>query len=81
MATQVELEVAGEHDLFAPANNDVPEAIKAPKGGQEPVTIMPDIEGVVPGSTTVSSSERTSKISSQMRESITWLDFSINFGS
>ena len=70
MATTVKLEAAGEHDLFAPANNDVPEAMMAPEREQEPVKIVPEIEEVMPVSITVSSRERTRKISHQMRESI-----------
>ena len=70
VATLVKLEVAGEHDLFAPANDDVPEAITAPEWKQEPVAIMPDIEEIMPVRTMVSFKGRTRKTSNQMRESI-----------
>ena len=63
MATPVEFEAAGEHDSFAPANNDMPEAIMAPEGDQETMVIVPEIEEVTPGNTTVSSRGRTRKIS------------------
>ena len=49
VASPVKLEAAGKHDLFAPANDDVPEAITAPEGEQEPIKIVPNIEEVTPG--------------------------------
>ena len=79
VATAVKLEAAGEHDLFAPANNDVPEAMTAPEGEQEPFTIVPEIEEVMPVSTMVSSRGRTSQQPNERKHS-TGLDFSINYG-
>ena len=70
MATPVKFEAAGEHDLFASANNDVPEAMTAPEGDQEPVAIVPEFNEVMPVNTMVSSRGRNRKISRQMRESI-----------
>ena len=70
MVTPVNLEASGEHDLFVPTNNRVPEAITDPEGKQEPFVIVPDIEEVMPVSTMVNSRERTRKNSSRMRESI-----------
>ena len=42
--------------MFAPANDDMPEAMMAPEGDQETVAIVPEIEEVAPGKTIVSSS-------------------------
>ena len=59
MATPVELEAAGEHDLFAHADNGVPDTSTAPEGEQEFGEIVPEIEEVAPGNTMLSSRGRT----------------------
>ena len=39
--------------MFAPVNNDLPAANMDPKGGQEPVATMPDMEKIMPVSAIV----------------------------
>ena len=62
------MEVAGENDLFAPVNDDLPAATMAPEGDQEPVTTMPDIEEIMPMS--YSEFLRENKKNEQPNESI-----------
>ena len=70
VAPPVEMEAAGENDIFAPVHDELPSLPFAPEGGQWPVVTTPTAQNTVPVNIVVSSRGRTRKVSSQFEESV-----------